>query len=131
LIAALDMFGHLAGKRSIAFLVSDFLSDGFESELRAAGYGHDLIAARLVEAQEVKTPSCDLVRIRDSETNLERIVDFSMEDEKRSSPVAKTRELMMNCGIDLIELLAGEDCVSALASFFRSRRRLIADETGG
>ncbi|MEM9160609.1 MAG: DUF58 domain-containing protein [Verrucomicrobiota bacterium] len=128
---ALDVLGHLARKRSIVFLISDFFASGYERDLQAVAYKHETIAARIVDGNEVKRPSCSLARIHDSETGHERVVDFSAQVAEKESLIARTRERMLECGVDLIEFLAGEDCVPALASFFRSRRRLVADETGG
>ncbi|MDQ8183577.1 DUF58 domain-containing protein [Pelagicoccus sp. SDUM812005] len=130
LSAALNALGHLARKRSVAFLMSDFLGDGFEDELRSVAYLHDLIAVSLLEPQELKVPDCGLVRIEDAETEEVRVLDFSS-GEAGSSRSEALRRLMLDCSVDLVEIVAGEDCVAALSQFFRSRQRLVADETGG
>lgn len=127
---ALDAFGHMARKRSVVFLVSDFLSSGFDSELQASSFKHDVIAVNLVESQELDPPACGLVRIEDSESGAMRVVDFSSASNALNPRVKQLREQMLDCSVDLIELVVGEDCVSVLAQFFKSRQRLIADETG-
>lgn len=131
LSVALNTFGRMARKRSVAFLVSDFLGEGYESELQAASFKHDVIAVNLIESQELEQPERGLVRVRDSETGEGRVIDFGPKREGRNPRIATLRERMLDCSVDLIELLVGEDCVSALASFFKSRQRLVADETGG
>lgn len=128
---ALDAFGHMARKRSVAFLVSDFLSEGFDSELQAAAFKHDVIAVNLMEPQELEQPNCGLVRIQDSESGETRVVDFPSTRRGLNPRIRRLREQMLDCSVDLIELVVGEDCVSALVGFFRSRQRLVADETGG
>ncbi len=128
---ALDAFGHMARKRSVAFLVSDFLSSDFENELQAAAFKHDVIAVNLMEPQEVDPPDCGLVHIQDSETGEARVVDFVPIQTKLNPRILRLREGMLECSVDLVEVVAGEDCVAALASFFRARQRLVADETGG
>jgi hypothetical protein len=60
-----------------------------------------------------------------------RVVDFSSASNALNPRVKQLREKMLDCSVDLIELVVGEDCVSVLAQFFKSRQRLIADETGG
>ena len=51
---ALDTFGHLARKRSVGFVISDFLAANYEQELSAAGFRHDVIAVNLFEAVELE-----------------------------------------------------------------------------
>jgi hypothetical protein len=72
-----------------------------------------------------------LVRIEDSESGALRVVDFSSAGNVLNPRIKQLREQMLDCSVDLIELVVGEDCVSALAQFFKSRQRLVADETGG
>ncbi len=126
---ALDTFGHLARKRSVGFVISDFLAENYEQELSVAGFRHDVIAVNLHEAIELETPKSGMVRIRDAETGDLNIVDFQAAQSE--SRLAKIRELALECGVDLINLQAGEDCVAALSEFFKSRQRMAADETGG
>ena len=128
---ALNAFGHMARKRSVAFLVSDFLTAGFDNELQAAAFKHDVIAVNLMEKQELELPECGLVRIVDSESAESRVVDFAPFGRSLNPRIRLLREQMLDCSVDLIELVVGEDCVSALAEFFKSRQRLVADETGG
>lgn len=126
---ALDTFGHLARKRSVGFVVSDFLAENYEHELSAAGYRHDVIAVNLYESIELETPKFGMARIRDAETGKLKIVDFQTSEPE--SRLTKMRETTMECGVDLINLQAGEDCVAVLSRFFKSRQRMAADETGG
>ncbi len=128
---ALSALGHLARKRSVAFLMSDFLSGGFEGELRSVAYLHDLIAVSLLEEQELEVPNCGLTRVEDAETGESRVLDFSNTGPARNSRLRELRKLMLDCCVDLVEIVSGEDCVNALSQFFKSRQRLVADETGG
>jgi uncharacterized protein (DUF58 family) len=129
--AALSCFGHVARKRSVAFVVSDFLSQGFADELRALAYRHDVIATCLLEPNELEPPRCGLARIEDSETGKTAVVDFRKTEKGPPARLLALREQMLECGVDLMELATGEDCVSVLTAFFRARQRLLADETGG
>ncbi|MBK1877486.1 DUF58 domain-containing protein [Pelagicoccus mobilis] len=128
---ALNTLGHMAQKRSVAFLLSDFLSEGFEDELRSAAYQHDLIAVSLLEEHEIDVPASGLTRVEDAETGESRVIDFAGAKQGSSPRMADLRKLLMDCSVDLVEVLSGEDCVSALSHFFKSRQRLVADETGG
>ncbi|MDA7916490.1 DUF58 domain-containing protein, partial [Verrucomicrobia bacterium] len=45
----LDYLGKVMPRRSVVFLVSDFLSEGFEKSLRVAGRKHDMIAVSVTD----------------------------------------------------------------------------------
>ncbi len=128
---ALDAFGHMARKRSVAFVVSDYYASDYEMDLQAAGFRHDVIAVNLIEPFELKTPNLGLARIRDSESGELRVVDFDTGKGGVNPKNAVIREQMLDCGVDLIDLKVGDDCVSVLAGFFKSRQRMIAGESGG
>lgn len=128
---ALDVFGHLASKRSVAFVVSDFYADAYEKDLQAAGFRHDVIAVNLIDPVELETPKCGLAKIRDAETGEIQVVDFNTGAGGTNLKNARIREQMLDCGVDLIDLRAGADCVSVLAAFFKARQRMIAGESGG
>ena len=70
-----------------------------------------------------------MARIRDAETGKLDVVDFQAAQSR--SKLAKIRELTLECGVDLINLQSGGDCVAVLSEFFKSRQRMAADETGG
>lgn len=129
--AALNALGHLAQKRSVAFLLSDFLCDGFEDELRSVAFQHDVIAVSLLEEHEIEVPECGLARVEDAETGESRVLDFSNTKRNRNPRMLELRKQLLDCCVDLVEILSGEDCVAALSHFFKSRQRLVADETGG
>ncbi len=128
---ALDAFGHMARKRSVAFVVSDYYAHGYERDLQAAGFRHDVVAVNLIESVELTVPECDLARIRDAETDATRIVDFDTGAGKGNPKNIHLRKQMLDCGVDLIDLKVGDDCVAVLVEFFKSRQRMIAGESGG
>lgn len=128
---ALNALGHLSRKRSVAFLLSDFLSEGFEDELRSTAFQHDLIAVSLFEEQELSAPARSLARVQDAETGQTQVFDFAQAKGAGNPRRQRLRTLLQNCSVDLVEVVAGEDCVAALSKFFKTRQRLVADETGG
>lgn len=128
---ALDAFGHLARKRSVAFVVSDFYASDYEVDLQAAGFRHDVIAVNLIDPVELENPDYGLARIRDAETSELRVVDFDTATGQANPKNARLREQMLDCGVDLVDLKADDDCVAVLAGFFKARQRMIAGESGG
>lgn len=127
----LTRFGHMARKRSVAFVISDFLAGDYLDDLSALALRHDLNAVNLLETDGLETELEGLVRLVDSESGETHYVDLrrrKVADERHHEAL---QEQMMERGVSLMELGVGEDCVSALAGFFRARQRRLEDETGG
>lgn len=124
-------FGHLATKRSVAFVISDFFAGDYLDELSSLALRHDLNAVNLLETDGLESADSGLVRLQDAESGESRYVDLgrrTAEDERHHEAL---QEQMLERGVSLMEVGVGEDCVEALAGFFRSRQRRLADETGG
>jgi len=84
-----DRLRRLLHRRSLVFVISDFLSTApggakaFEHSLRRLGRagtsrgGHDLIAAVVRDRRDAELVSAGLVRVRDPETGIEGVLDTS------------------------------------------------------
>lgn len=127
----LTRFGHMARKESVAFVVSDFLGADYLEDLRSLAIRHDMIAVNLLEPQELEPGDRGLLRLEDGETGEVCYADLRCRDVDEDRHHEMLQEQMLESGVSLLELAVGEDCVSALAGFFRSRQRRLADETGG
>jgi uncharacterized protein (DUF58 family) len=133
---ALDCVGHLVSKRSLIFVISDFLLDCNRDQLGTTGFKHDLVAIAVNDAVEHHPPVCGLTAVVDSESGEERLCDFSrsFQNEFTACFVNHRRvvkEEFMSVGADMIELETTSDCVEALTLFFRNRLRRTDDESGG
>jgi hypothetical protein len=127
----LGQFGHMARKHSIAFVVSDFMADDYPRELQALAFRHDMNAINLSEAHVLNSKLSGLVRMQDSETDEQRIVDISSECAVTTSHGQRLKQTMLESGVNLLDLEIGGDCVAALAGFFNERQRRQIAETGG
>lgn len=127
----LGRFGHMARKHSIAFVVSDFMTDDYVQELQALAFRHDMNAINLSEAHLLEPNVSGLVRMQDSESDEQRIVDLKGGGVDASSHRARLKQCMLESGVNLLDMEVGGDCVQALAGFFHERQRRQVDETGG
>ncbi|TWU38220.1 DUF58 domain-containing protein [Novipirellula artificiosorum] len=127
----LSHFGHLARKRSIAFVLSDFFAADYLEELRALAHRHDMNAVNVLDPPSQASSSTELVFLQDAESGENRHIDLRKHHCRDQSHHLTLQEEMLQSGVDLMEIAVGEDCVTALTSFFRSRQRRVADETGG
>lgn len=130
--AALEFASHVLKRRTILFLVSDFLSTGWRDAMTLCARHHDLVAVRLVPP-ELAPPGAGLVRARDPESGRETIVDWRSARVRAEYAArvaafeARTREDIRRARVDLVEvpLPATEDrdaIVRPLVQFFRMRQ---------
>jgi uncharacterized protein (DUF58 family) len=122
---ALEFLGRVRRRRSLAFLISDFLGRGFDKPLRAQAKHHDLIAVPIYDPRESQLPDCGLMDFEDAETGETWTVDTSDEQVRgahereawrRSEGLAR---LLRSAGVDALRIAAGSDYLSNLIAFLR------------
>ncbi|MCA9822427.1 MAG: DUF58 domain-containing protein [Dehalococcoidia bacterium] len=130
--AALEYLTGIQRRRSTVFLVSDFLTSGYDRALRAAARRHDIIALRLRAPIDAALPPGGLARVRDAETGQEIDIDAgslafreAYAAHVRSLDDARARTFG-ELHIDEIPIVVGEDYIPALLRFFRRRARVAA-----
>lgn len=65
---AIRYLNNVIKKRSIAFILSDFLTKGYDDALRVAAKKHDIIGLRIYDPRDETLPNVGLVRMADAET---------------------------------------------------------------
>ncbi len=126
---AIDYLGRITRKRSVVFLVSDFLDDDFERPLRILARRHDVIAVSLSDPLEQKLPDAGLVELEDAETGqLLQIDTGSSEIRTRYQALAaerrdRLRQIFHSMDVDQIDVTTNRDYIRDLVRFFRARER--------
>ncbi len=116
-------------KRSIAFLVSDFLDEGYDDALKIASKKHDLIGVRLYDPREGDLAPVGLMRVMDAETRETVWVDASdrrVRDRYArwwQDKAAERTKLFRRCGMDAIDIRIDKSYINPLVAFFRLRER--------
>ena len=124
---ALEYFNSVIKKRSICFILSDFMSKEFDRPLKIASKKHDLVALRIHDTREDKLPNIGLVPMQDAETEEMLFVDTSSKKvrdnfaKNRVQVTEKLRKLLPASGVDLIDITTGTDYVKPLINFFKTR----------
>lgn len=116
-------------KRSIAFLISDFIDEGYDDALKIAAKKHDLIGIRLFDPRESQLVPVGLMRVADAESGEARWVDTSddilrmrYEEWWRERNVLRDK-LFRRSGVDSIDVRIDQSYINPLISFFRRRER--------
>jgi uncharacterized protein (DUF58 family) len=126
---ALDYLNRVLHRRTIVFLLSDFLDRGFEGSLKRTGRRHDLIAVRISDPREEDLPPVGLLDLEDAETGERVLVDTGSRRVRDAYAGAAhqrreaLRQLTRSAGIDLVEVATDGTHLDALIRFFRLRER--------
>ena len=126
---ALEYFNSVIKKRSICFILSDFMSKEFDKPLKIASKKHDVIALRIHDKREDTLPNVGLVPMQDAETEEMIFVDTASKKlrdlftKNRASKITVLKRLFPTCGVDLIDITTGVDYVRPLINFFKTRRQ--------
>ena len=124
---ALEYFNSVIKKRSICFILSDFMSKKFDKPLKIASKKHDLVALRIHDTRENTLPNIGLVPMQDAETEEMIFVDTSSKKVRddfainRFENTEKLKKLFPANGVDLIDINTGADYVKPLITFFKTR----------
>lgn len=125
----LDYLNRVLHRRTIVFLLSDFLDTGFENAFKRTGRRHDLVAVRISDPREEELPSVGLLELEDAETGRRILVDTGSRAVREAYAAAAgarregLRQLARSARIDLIEVSTDGGHLDALIRFFRLRER--------
>ena len=129
--AALEYLNRVTTRKSVVFLVSDFMATGYGAALKVANRRHDLVAVTLRDPREVSLPDIGIVELEDAETGEGILVDCS-DPEVRASyhrfaeeAVAEREGQFRAYGIDTIQVSTDASYVEPLMRFFKMRARKI------
>ncbi len=126
--AALDMLGSVAKRRSVAFVVSDFIADGFEHSLRVATAKHDVIPIQIVDPREEELPDVGIALVEDLETGelIEIDTGSASVRQQYAMQVAKQKahreRLFRRLRVDHVTIRTDRDYVKPIAELFRMRQ---------
>lgn len=124
---ALKYFNNVVKKKSIAFLVSDFMSSGYKDALSIASRKHDLIGLHIYDQREAQLPDVGLMKVADAETGREVWVDTSNKQlrdtyaKNFAANLKNTKELFGKSGAQLESIKTEDNYVIALMNMFRKR----------
>jgi len=126
---ALEFFLSVNKRRSVCFVVSDFIDEGYEQALRSANRKHDVVAVLITDPRELEMTAVGLITLQDVETGAIRVVDagsraFRIHVQREASQrIDGIRRRLAGSGIDLIHIDAAGSVVDPLVRFFRARER--------
>jgi uncharacterized protein (DUF58 family) len=126
---ALDFCRQVLPRRTVMFLISDFLAADYLPAMRSSHRRHDLVCAHIIDEREREFGNSGLVLLEDAESGQTRLVDTGSAA-FRSAVTAATSEqhealarAMRASGIDVLQIDATLPVIDPLLAFFRLRER--------
>ncbi len=126
---ALDYLNRVVRRRSVVFLVSDFLSANYEKALRIANRKHDVVAIQIVDPRETELPAVGYIELEDAETGETILLDTRSREVReifvqRAGEVMQERsKLFKSMNIDSIVIRTDRSYFEPLIRFFRMRAK--------
>lgn len=126
---ALEYLNNVQKKRAIVFVLSDYMTDGYETALTVAARRHDLIGIQVYDEREVRLPNVGLIHVQDAETQQYRLLDTSSTHLRNTyeqwfkDHSERFRQLFGKTGADSLGINTEDDYVKALLQFFKQRGR--------
>lgn len=126
---ALEYLNKISPRRTISFIVSDFIANDYEHALRIANKKHDMIALTIVDPREQELPNVGFIELKDAESGEIILVDtanpqarkeFSIMNHRQSNERSK---LFRSMGVDEIVINTSRHYVEPIVRFFRMREK--------
>ena len=127
--AGIDFLMNVAKRKSVVFLISDFIDQGYWKSLKLANNKHDMIGIRISDPAEELIPDIGLIKIQDPETNEKIWVDVSSNKDRENlsrSVNEKWDIFERECSrnqFDVINISTEKDYVNPLMNFFQKREK--------
>jgi uncharacterized protein (DUF58 family) len=127
---AVRYLGHVSRKRTVSFVISDFLDEGYEKNLKIASKRHEMITVLLSDPMDFELPEHGIVLVKDFESWENFYIDASDSvsrkryTETKQKEYAEILETIRRSGVDCIELDTRSSVADALVRYFRFRERM-------
>ncbi len=128
---AIEALVGVAKRRSIAFIVSDFLAQGYERALALAARKHDVIPVVLSDPRDLELPDVGLATFEDLESGETLVIDTSdkrvrAHHKRAMLALAEARQtLFSKLGMDSVDIATDGSFVKPLRDLFARRGRRI------
>jgi uncharacterized protein (DUF58 family) len=124
---ALEFLNNVLKKKTIAFLLSDFVSRPYDHALQLAARKHDLVGLHVYDKYDRELPSAGLVQVMDAESSQMFWLDTDNKTVKVQYKAAfeeKNKYCIQSfrkSGASLLHIRTDEDYVKALQVYFKGR----------
>jgi len=125
--AALEFLNNVLKKRTITFLLSDFVSAPFDQALQLAARKHDLVGIHVYDKYDKELPAAGLIQVTDAETGEQFWLDTDDRQVRTKYAAAYIQndkqytQSFRKSGASLLHVRTDEDYVKVLQTYFKGR----------
>jgi uncharacterized protein (DUF58 family) len=129
LAGALDYLNLVVSRRSVVFMISDFLAPDFTKALTVTSKRHDLVAMPVIDKGESELPNVGIITLEDAETGAQIDVNTGSKAVRRAlqqingERLDDLEYLLRSRRVDIVRLSTTEDYLIPLRNFFELRER--------
>ena len=129
ILPALEYIGRILKRRSIIFVISDFIDVDLGTPLATLARRHDVVAVRVFDQREREFPKIGYLNLKDAESGEETIIDSSSESFRQSfqqnlDQMDLNWERFLNLsGIEHMDIPTNETYMDVINRFFRSKHK--------
>lgn len=126
--SAMEYLSGVLKKKSMVFVLSDFMDENFDFPLKTLGRKHDVVSVWIQDPVEKEFPDVGLLQVEDAETGETRVLDTSSsefrEEFKRFRSVERKakEKIFRQSLVDLVPVSTQGNYVDPLVEFFRQRK---------
>ncbi|MEC7225251.1 MAG: DUF58 domain-containing protein [Candidatus Latescibacterota bacterium] len=127
--SALDYLEKVLHRRSVVFLISDFIDEHYERSLQLMKRRHDLVAVSLFDPRERALPDVGFINLQDAETGEQFLVDSGRQEvrayfaRQQEQEDERRRALFLRNGVDEVSIDITKSYVDPLVRLFHARVR--------
>lgn len=127
LSTALKFLSNVMKKKTIVFVLSDFMDDNYDHTMKIVGNKHDVTGIRVYDRREKEIPNLGVVQMYDRETGKYRWVNTTSKKLRRGyaanylERVNYFRQTFSRSGSGILSTRVDEDYVKKLMGYFKQR----------
>ena len=124
---ALQFLIGVIKKKSIAFILSDFISENYEKTLKICAKKHDLTGIRIFDKMEESIPNMGIISMFDQETEEVKMIDTSSHSLRKKYELfnkvnsKRINQVFSKHGAGTLNCRTDESYVKKLLSYFKTR----------
>jgi uncharacterized protein (DUF58 family) len=126
---AIEYLNRVQKRKSVVFLISDLLDEGWEQPLKVANRKHDMVVLNVEDPRERQIPPIGLVRFEDAETGEDILLDTSDPKVRRhllehsTERAERIQKNLRRLSVDHVQVNTAEDYLPPLIRLFERRAR--------
>jgi uncharacterized protein (DUF58 family) len=127
--SAIKYFVNTTKQKSIAFILSDYISNSFSNQLKVIGKKHDVIGLKVYDKMDMQLPAIGLLQTTDAETGKPLLIDTNKAYVRQNyqnqffEHTELCKQVFKQAGADLLHVSTEHDYVKILQEFFIKRNK--------